>query len=87
MLFANIAPVVRARMARVCKTDTKPEQAVRQIAYRLGYRYRLHRRNLPGTPDLVFSALKKVVAVHGCFWRLAPVEKFENRPVGPTISS
>jgi DNA mismatch endonuclease (patch repair protein) len=55
-------------MSRIRKADTKPELVVRGIAYRLGYRYRLHKRNLPGTPDLVFSALKKVVLVHGCFW-------------------
>jgi DNA mismatch endonuclease (patch repair protein) len=68
MAFANVTPVVRRRMARIRKVDTKPELAVRHVAYRLGYRYRLHRRDLPGTPDLVFSSLKKVVLVHGCFW-------------------
>jgi DNA mismatch endonuclease (patch repair protein) len=68
MPFANVTAVVRRRMARIRKSDTKPELAVRRVAHRLGYRYRLHRRNLPGTPDVVFSSLKKVVLVHGCFW-------------------
>ena len=41
---------------------------VRRLVHRMGYRYRLHRRDLPGTPDLVFSSLRKVIFVHGCFW-------------------
>ena len=55
-------------MRRITKTDTKPELAVRRAAHRLGYRFRLHRRDLPGTPDLVFPRLRKVILVHGCFW-------------------
>ena len=62
------APDVSARMRRIRKTDTKPELIVRRLAHRLGYRYRLHRRGLPGTPDLVFPRLRKVIFVHGCFW-------------------
>lgn len=57
-----------ARMARVRAKDTKPELVVRRLVHRLGYRFRLHRRDLPGTPDLVFSGRSKVVFVHGCFW-------------------
>jgi DNA mismatch endonuclease (patch repair protein) len=57
-----------ALMARIQGKNTKPEISVRCIAYGLGYRYRLHRRDLPGTPDLTFSRLKKVIFVHGCFW-------------------
>jgi DNA mismatch endonuclease Vsr len=56
------------RMARIRKTDTKPELIVRRIAHALGYRFRLHRRDLPGTPDLTFPRLRKVILVHGCFW-------------------
>ncbi|WP_460989657.1 very short patch repair endonuclease [Sphingobium sp. TomTYG45] len=48
--------------------DTSPELAVRRILHRLGYRYRLHRRDLPGKPDLVFGTRRKVIFVHGCFW-------------------
>jgi DNA mismatch endonuclease (patch repair protein) len=47
---------------------TKPELAVRALVHRLGYRYRLHDRQLPGKPDLVFPSRRKVILVHGCFW-------------------
>ena len=55
-------------MARVKDKHSKPEMVVRRIAHRLGYRFRLHRRELPGTPDLVFPSMRKVIFVHGCFW-------------------
>ena len=64
-------PVDRTRsalMSRVRSKDTKPELVVRREAHALGYRFRLHRHDLPGTPDLVFPRLHKVVFVHGCFW-------------------
>lgn len=48
--------------------DTRPELTVRRLAHVMGYRYRLHRKDLPGKPDLVFSGLHKVIFVHGCFW-------------------
>lgn len=57
-----------ARMRRIRKTDTKPEMIVRRLAHGMGYRHRLHRRDLPGTPDLVFPSLRKIIFVHGCFW-------------------
>ncbi len=57
-----------ALMARVKSTNTKPELVVRSIAHRLGYRFRLHKRDLPGTPDLVFPRLRVAIFVHGCFW-------------------
>lgn len=57
-----------AIMRSVKSVDTGPEIAVRRLAHRLGYRFRLHRKSLPGTPDLVFPRLRKVVFVHGCFW-------------------
>ncbi len=56
------------RMARIRKVDTRPEMIVRRAAHGLGYRFRLHRRDLPGVPDLVFIGLRKVIFVHGCFW-------------------
>lgn len=56
------------RMSKVRATDTKPEWIVRRLAYGLGYRYRLHVRALPGTPDLVFRRSRRVIFVHGCFW-------------------
>lgn len=55
-------------MSRIRSTDTKPEMRVRRLAYALGYRYRLHRKDLPGRPDLVFPGRRKVIFVHGCFW-------------------
>lgn len=56
------------RMALVRSTDTEPEMRVRHLLHGMGYRYRLHRRDLPGTPDLVFPGRRAVVLVHGCFW-------------------
>lgn len=56
------------RMARIRKVDTKPEMIVRQVVHAMGYRFRLHRRDLPGAPDLVFPSRRKVIFVHGCFW-------------------
>jgi DNA mismatch endonuclease Vsr len=67
-------------MAAIRGRDTKPELLVRSVAHRLGYRYRLHRRDLPGRPDLVFSSRKKVVFVHGCFWHQHPRCKYATRP-------
>lgn len=55
-------------MRAVRSRDTSPECVVRKIVSSLGVRYRLHGKKLPGRPDLVFPALKKVVFVHGCFW-------------------
>ncbi|MGA3053257.1 MAG: very short patch repair endonuclease [Candidatus Korobacteraceae bacterium] len=55
-------------MASVRSTDTKPELFVRRLVHGMGYRYRLHRQNLPGKPDLVFASRRKVIFVHGCFW-------------------
>ena len=55
-------------MANIRSKDMKPEMVVRKTVHRLGYRYRLHRRDLPGTPDLTFPCRKKVIFVHGCFW-------------------
>lgn len=55
-------------MRRIRSTDTAPEMAVRRMAFALGYRYRLHRRDLPGKPDLVFPGKRKIIFVNGCFW-------------------
>jgi DNA mismatch endonuclease (patch repair protein) len=57
-----------AVMARVKGRDTRPELQVRRLLWRLGARYRLHRRDLPGSPDIVLPGRKLVVFVHGCFW-------------------
>lgn len=58
----------RANMRAVRSQGTAPEMRVRQAAHRLGYRFRLHRRGLPGKPDLAFPSRRKVIFVHGCFW-------------------
>ena len=55
-------------MRRIKSKDMKPELLVRSLVYSMGYRYRLHRRDLPGKPDLVFGPRKKAIFVHGCFW-------------------
>ena len=65
----TLTPAERsARMALVRAKDTKPELLVRSLVHGMGYRYRLHRRDLPGTPDLVFPGRGKAIFIHGCFW-------------------
>ena len=60
----------RLCMSHIRSKDTKPELVVRQMIHAMGFRYRLHRSDLPGKPDLVFPSLKKVIFVHGCFWHM-----------------
>lgn len=55
-------------MRAVRGKDTKPELELRSALHRLGYRFRLHRRDLPGSPDIVFPARRKAIEVRGCFW-------------------
>ena len=55
-------------MQSVGTRDTGPELLICRLLHRLGYRFRLHLKNLPGRPDIVFSAKHKVVLIHGCFW-------------------
>ena len=67
--MGHLSPDALSRVMRsIRKTNTSPEMAVRRIIHRLGFRYRLHVRELPGTPDIVLPRLRKVVVVHGCFW-------------------
>jgi DNA mismatch endonuclease (patch repair protein) len=62
-------PALRSRTMRAVKSaDTKPEMKVRRLLHSLGYRYRLHRKDLPGAPDIVFPARRKIIFIHGCFW-------------------
>lgn len=59
----------RSRIMRaVHSKDTAPEMVVRRLLHSLGYRYRLHRRDLPGKPDVVLASRRKAIFVHGCFW-------------------
>jgi len=55
-------------MSLVRSKNTKPELLVRRLVHQLGYRYRLHRADMPGRPDLVFVSRRKAIFVHGCFW-------------------
>ena len=55
-------------MGRVRRKDTSPEWVIRRLAHSMGYRFRLHRRDLPGCPDLVFPSRGKAILVHGCYW-------------------
>lgn len=65
----RVSRLVRSRiMASVKTKNTLPEMALRQIIHRMGFRYALHRKDLPGRPDLVFVRMQKIIFVHGCFW-------------------
>ena len=67
------SPELRKRtMQAVRSKDTKPEMVVRRLVHSLGYRFRLHRKDLPGVPDLVFPSRRKIIFVHGCFWHGHP---------------
>ena len=69
----NLSAVDRSRcMSRIRSRHMKPERIVRSIVHRMGYRFRLHRPNLPGTPDLVLPGRRAVIFVHGCFWHWHP---------------
>lgn len=60
---------LRSRIMRAVKShNTTPELKVRSLVHKLGYRFRLHRKDLPGSPDLAFPGKKKAIFVHGCFW-------------------
>jgi DNA mismatch endonuclease (patch repair protein) len=64
-----MAETTRSDIMRAVRgRDTKPEMTVRRLVHGMGYRYRLHRKDLPGKPDLVFPSRRKVIFVHGCFW-------------------
>jgi len=65
----KITPERRSKnMAAIRSKGMKPENIVRSLAHRLGYRFRLHRKDLPGKPDLVYPIRNKVIFVHACFW-------------------
>lgn len=65
----TLTPEARSeRMSRVHAKDTKPEMKLRKLIHGMGFRYRLHRKELPGKPDLVFPGRKSIIFMHGCFW-------------------
>jgi len=75
-----VAPSRSKLMSRVRQKNTKPETVVRQALHAAGFRYRLHRRDLPGSPDIVLPGRKAVVFVHGCFWHRHPGCKAASTP-------
>lgn len=65
----TIAPTERsALMSRIRSKDTRPEMAVRSLLHRMGFRFRIHRKDLPGRPDIVLPRHRKIVLIQGCFW-------------------
>lgn len=67
-------------MSRIRSKDTKPELIVRSMLHRMGYRFRLHRKGLPGKPDIVLPRHKTVIFVHGCYWHRHPGCKYAYHP-------
>ena len=85
-LMDTFTPAGRsAVMKRVQSKNTQPEMAVRSLVHGMGFRYALHRRDLPGNPDLVFPARDRVIFVHGCFWHGHSCRAGRNRPSSNTI--
>jgi len=75
-----IDPKRSAMMARIGPRDTAPELTVRRTLHRLGYRFRLHRKDLPGRPDITLPRHRVVVLVHGCFWHRHPDCRYAYTP-------
>jgi DNA mismatch endonuclease, patch repair protein len=72
-LTDKISPERRsANMRAIRSKDMKPELAIRRLAHHMGYRFRLHRKDLPGKPDMVFPSRRAVIFIHGCFWHQHP---------------
>lgn len=69
----------RLNMSRIRNRNTKPEMIVRSIIHKMGFRYRLHRKDLAGKPDLVFPSRRKIIFVHGCFFHM------HNCPYGKVV--
>jgi DNA mismatch endonuclease (patch repair protein) len=67
-------------MSKIRSKNTRPEKVVRSLLHGMGYRFRLHVRSLPGTPDLVLPRFKTVIFVHGCFWHRHPGCKYAYTP-------
>lgn len=78
--FAEVDPGRSALMSRIRSSGTKPEIVVRRALHALSFRFRLHRRDLPGKPDIVLPKYKLAIFVHGCFWHQHPNCKLASRP-------
>jgi len=83
-ITTEIDPKRSANMARIGPRDTAPELAVRRALHRMGYRFRLHRRDLPGKPDVVLPRLRTIFLIHGCFWHRHPGCRFAYSPKSRT---
>lgn len=70
--FDDVPAARRRNLAAVASRDTAPEMRVRRLLHAMGYRFRLHRRDLPGTPDIVLPGHRAIVEVRGCFWHRHP---------------
>jgi DNA mismatch endonuclease (patch repair protein) len=80
-MVEKIAPATRSRMmASIRGKDTAPERAVRRMLHTLGFRFRIHRRDLPGNPDIVLPRHRLAILVHGCFWHRHPGCRFTTSP-------
>ena len=76
-----VSPIVRSRMMSGIKgKNTRPELLIRKILFSAGYRFRLHRRDLPGVPDMVLPKYQAVIFVHGCFWHMHEGCRFAKLP-------
>lgn len=85
LMADNLTSTQRSSCMRAVRAkDTLPEMRVRQTAHSMGYRYALHRKDLPGKPDLVFVSRRKVIFVHGCFWH---AHKCRHGSVSPVSNS
>ena len=79
--MASLSPEQRARtMSRIKGRNTGPELLVRKLLHRMGFRFRLHARELPGTPDIVLPKYRTVIFVNGCFWHGHDCKKGSRRP-------
>lgn len=78
--MTGIDPKRSANMARIRPRDTAPELAVRRALHRMGYRFRLHRADLPGKPDVVLPRHRVIFLIHGCFWHRHPDCRFAYMP-------
>lgn len=84
--YKRVTPETRRRMLAVRGRDTAPEISVRRVLHVMGFRFRLQRKDLPGTPDIVLPRHRKIVLVHGCFWHGHDECKRGRRPVNNAIT-
>lgn len=68
MNVEDVDPIRSRNMSRIRSKDTKPELVVRRLVHSMGYRYRLHRKDLPGKPDMTFGPRRKIIDIRGCYW-------------------